>query len=92
MNQTPPGPVARGGNTPTKMGTWSLLKPVLRGRCSFCLLCWIYCPDGVIYQEEGRKLRFDYDNCKGCGICAHECPLKAIEMVELAPEGEESAH
>jgi len=24
---------------------------------------------------------FDYDYCKGCGICANECPTKAIEMV-----------
>ena len=88
MRSSPPGPVARGGNTPTEMGNWSPLKPVLRGKCSFCLLCWIYCPDGIIYQEKGKTLRFDYDNCKGCGICARECPLKAIEMVEIAP-GEE---
>jgi pyruvate ferredoxin oxidoreductase delta subunit len=25
--------------------------------------------------------RIDYDYCKGCGICAVECPRKAIEMV-----------
>ena len=23
----------------------------------------------------------DYDYCKGCGICAAECPCGAIEMV-----------
>lgn len=23
---------------------------------------------------------FNYDACKGCGICAEECPFKAIEM------------
>jgi pyruvate ferredoxin oxidoreductase delta subunit len=23
---------------------------------------------------------FDLDYCKGCGICAEECPFKAIEM------------
>jgi len=27
-------------------------------------------------------INFDYDYCKGCGICANECPKKAIEMVE----------
>jgi pyruvate ferredoxin oxidoreductase delta subunit len=24
---------------------------------------------------------FDFDFCKGCGICANECPKDAIEMV-----------
>lgn len=24
--------------------------------------------------------RTNYDVCKGCGICAEECPVKAIEM------------
>ena len=24
----------------------------------------------------------DYDYCKGCGICAEECPAKCIVMVE----------
>lgn len=25
---------------------------------------------------------FDLDYCKGCGVCAEECPFKAIEMKE----------
>ncbi len=77
-----PGPVAPGGNRPSKMGSWALRKPALTGKCSFCLLCWVYCPEGCIYQEPGKTLRFDLASCKGCGICAHECPLKSIEMQE----------
>ncbi len=23
---------------------------------------------------------FDYDHCKGCGICSVECPRDAIQM------------
>ena len=34
---------------------------------------------GVVTSAE---LRFDdYDYCKGCGICVHECPSGSITMV-----------
>ena len=38
------------------------------------------CPDGVIFGED-KKYRADMDFCKGCGICAEECPVDDIEMV-----------
>jgi pyruvate ferredoxin oxidoreductase delta subunit len=37
----------------------------------------MYCPEGAIDQN----LTIDLNFCKGCGICANECPKKAIEMV-----------
>ena len=36
-----------------------------------------YCPGGVI----DRELNIDLDYCKGCGVCANECPKQAITMV-----------
>lgn len=30
--------------------------------------------------EEGSHYVFDDDCCKGCGICAHECPRGYIDM------------
>jgi ferredoxin len=29
----------------------------------------------------GERYAIDYDFCKGCGICAAECPCGAIAMV-----------
>jgi Pyruvate/2-oxoacid:ferredoxin oxidoreductase delta subunit len=29
---------------------------------------------------EARRYEIDYDYCKGCGLCAAECPRGAIEM------------
>jgi pyruvate ferredoxin oxidoreductase delta subunit len=36
----------------------------------------MYCPDRSINEE----LEVDLAYCKGCGICANECPKKAIVM------------
>ncbi|WP_232423386.1 4Fe-4S binding protein [Mycobacterium sp. 155] len=39
------------------------------------------CPDNaVIKLGPGNRYRIDYDYCKGCGICATECPCGAITM------------
>jgi len=53
-------------------------------KCTQCLLCWVFCPDASVKVADEKVYDFDYDHCKGCGICAHECPSDAIEMV---PEG-----
>jgi pyruvate ferredoxin oxidoreductase delta subunit len=65
-----------------KTGDWRSALPVLdREKCSYCGFCYIYCPDGV-YQDMAEKYyKPDLDYCKGCGVCAHECPKKCIQMV-----------
>jgi pyruvate ferredoxin oxidoreductase delta subunit len=48
-----------------------------------CGRCWIFCPDmAVILTEKDGKhsYAYDYDYCKGCGICANECPTESIKM------------
>jgi pyruvate ferredoxin oxidoreductase delta subunit len=45
-----------------------------------CRFCWFYCPEGCIYDKK-EEMVFDFTYCKGCGICANECPKDAIEMV-----------
>lgn len=65
-----------------RTGDWRAdLKPVVdRQKCTNCLLCWVYCPEPTIHRREGW-VEIDYTYCKGCGICAEECPVKAISMV-----------
>jgi len=83
----PTGCVVQGGTCHlNKTGAWKTQKPVVdREKCNRCMLCWIYCPDCAIFFESDR-LEFNYDYCKGCGICANECPLDAIKM-EAEVEG-----
>lgn len=57
-------------------GTWRSTRPVHdMEQCTHCMICWIYCPDMAILVEDGRWKEFDYDHCKGCGICADVCPV-----------------
>ncbi|RLI24231.1 hypothetical protein DRO58_07630 [Candidatus Bathyarchaeota archaeon] len=67
-----------------KTGDWRgpFTPKINQEKCTRCLLCWIYCPDGAIERvEDGVKINLDY--CKGCGICVSECPVKAITMERL---------
>src|SRR6185503_13313117 len=52
--------------------------------CGNCFECDNYlgmCPDNaVIKLGPGRRYAIDLDYCKGCGICAAECPCGATEM------------
>lgn len=52
------------------------------GNCFECDNCYGVCPDNaVVNLGPGKRFRINYDYCKGCGICATECPCGAIEMV-----------
>ena len=64
-----------------KTGTWRIFRPVIdRSKCTRCLLCWIFCPEGCIERNSNDDVEVNLDFCKGCGICAQECRLKAITM------------
>ncbi len=52
------------------------------GNCFECDNCYGVCPDNaVIKLGPGKRFDFNYDYCKGCGLCAAECPCGAINMV-----------
>jgi len=77
-----------GGRT----GDWRVLYPVISGEgCvvaktgkPMCYMCWMFCPEGVISKTVPPEINLEY--CKGCGICAEECPSKAITMIQEGGE------
>lgn len=57
------------------------------GSCMACDNCWVLCPDSAVLKttetaSDGSHYIFDYDYCKGCGLCANECPCGYITMTE----------
>lgn len=76
-----------------RTGDWRSKRPVMTAETCLavkkgaltCQICWAYCPDASIAR--GVPPVFDYDHCKGCGICAELCPSGAIEMVPEAEHG-----
>jgi pyruvate ferredoxin oxidoreductase delta subunit len=80
--EIPPAGVTWKHATEYKTGDWRSKRPIRDlDKCTRCLICWIFCPDGAI-SWDGKDISFNLDYCKGCGICAQECPVKCIEMKE----------
>jgi NADPH-dependent glutamate synthase beta subunit-like oxidoreductase len=52
------------------------------GNCFECDNCFGVCPDNAIIKlGPGKRFEVNYDFCKGCSMCATECPCGAIQMV-----------
>jgi len=52
------------------------------GNCFECDGCYGSCPeDAIIKLGPGKKYRYDYSLCTGCGTCMEQCPCHAIEMI-----------
>lgn len=54
------------------------------GTCNECDNCLIFCPDVAVLRgpSDDEPFVFNYEYCKGCGICVSECPRRAILFVE----------
>lgn len=87
-----------GGYLVAKNAGWRNMRPVLDAeKCTGCLQCYLYCPDGCIFRpacqasdatDVGAAVAIDYDFCKGCGVCVEVCRFGALAMV---PESEDDA-
>ncbi len=54
------------------------------GKCTFCLTCYRCCPHGAIYWEDESNTIISPVACQGCGICASECPMDAIQIDQFS--------
>jgi pyruvate ferredoxin oxidoreductase delta subunit len=80
-----------GNSVGYKTGGWRAFRPIFgEADCIHCMQCWIFCPDSSILvdAENGKMAGFDLDFCKGCGVCAVQCPVnqKAIRKAQEAGE------
>lgn len=70
----------------TEMGglersSWRVLKPVIdKSKCIKCHTCWLLCPDSAYKIDKKGYTESDPKICKGCGICATNCPVNCIKM------------
>ena len=76
--------VTEPGNTRQyKTGDWRSQVPTYNfTRCIKCAMCQLFCPEGCIEQNDDGHFEANLFWCKGCGICARECPTEVITMAE----------
>jgi pyruvate ferredoxin oxidoreductase delta subunit len=80
--ELPRGAVSYKSSTEYETGDWGVENPDIdRSKCTKCMLCHFYCPEGAIKVREDGFTEVDLRYCKGCGICAEECPVTCITMV-----------
>ncbi len=53
------------------------------GLCNQCDNCYLFCPDVAVIRGRNMENRhINYEYCKGCGLCAAECPRNAVTLGE----------
>jgi len=85
----PGGIIAKAGSSAEKsVAGWRTYRPIhSQEKCIHCLRCWVLCPDSAIQVKDGKITEIDYEHCKGCGICAAECPKK-VQAITMKLESE----
>jgi pyruvate ferredoxin oxidoreductase delta subunit len=85
--------VEAGTSAEYKTGDWRSFYPKTdEDKCIACGVCYLFCPDHSRHIAPRKKkvegamythyFDFNFQFCKGCGICAAECPTGAIVMIE----------
>lgn len=77
-----------------KTGTWRTERPIWDpGICIHCMSCKNTCPDYSILTKRNQDgllefVGFDYEHCKGCGLCANVCPVVPVKAIHMVSEAE----
>ena len=61
-------------------GKYSLNQPIPRVKKDMVEKGFLICPDNAIIKVNNNFFEWDYDYCKGCGLCSFESPLGVIDM------------
>lgn len=66
-----------------RTGLWRTMRPVVDPlRCHHCVwICGTFCPENAITLDRNGAPQIDYEHCKGCLICAAQCPFHAIDAI-----------
>ena len=75
----PPAVDVRGGRRRLRRATaqFEARRCLSCGNCFECDNCYGVCPDNaVIKLGPGQRYEFNYDYCKGCGLCVTRVPLR----------------
>jgi pyruvate ferredoxin oxidoreductase gamma subunit len=65
-----------------KTGEWRHQRPETdKAACRLCGWCSLYCLVGCMQMSADGYYHPNFEYCKGCGVCAKECPAHAIRMV-----------
>ena len=86
LNEYPQGTVYPAGHLVEGCAAWRSVRPGIdQVACTRCKRCWLVCPEGAIQRAADGPFSVDVEFCKGCGVCARECPRKAICMTKETP-------
>jgi 2-oxoacid:acceptor oxidoreductase delta subunit (pyruvate/2-ketoisovalerate family) len=74
-------PNAYVGQGAPERSSWRVFTPTIDySKCIRCHQCWLFCPDAAYSIDKKGYTHPDPKTCKGCGICANQCPVKCIKM------------
>ncbi len=86
------GTILSEGSEDYETGSWRTKRPIFNAEaCTNCMLCWLFCPECAILVEDKKVVGINKYLCKGCGICARECPAAKRGALRMEPGGQYDA-